>query len=174
MRGTHGAVRLGTGLTQKMTDATDKLKILAQFRPRAVLKALTPEAARAVPMGMLLGDMVPVLRYPFRVGRESRVRVVEGQVQRIERQKPDRHAPNNDLYLVDAGGLTQISREHFRIEQMDGDYRVVDRRSDCGIGVGDLRVGGEEAGGMAPLRDGDIIAVGTTLTPYRYRFIVLE
>jgi hypothetical protein len=78
-----------------MTDATDKLKILAQFRPRAVLKALTPEAARAVPMGMLLGDMVPVLRYPFRVGRESRVRVVEGQVQRIERQKSDRREPIN-------------------------------------------------------------------------------
>lgn len=152
----------------------EKQALLARFLPRAVLKAVTPEAARAVPTGVLVDDMVAILRYPFRVGRESRVRVVEGEVQRIERPRRGTHAPTNDLYLVDAGELLQVSREHFVIEEAAGvGYRVVDCNSACGVGVAGVQVGGDDKGGSAPLKDGDVISVGTRTTPYRYQFIVL-
>ena len=132
-----------------MPSIESKQAIQQKFRPRAVLKALTVQAANAVPTGMVVADMVAILRYPFRVGRESRVQVVQGQIQRIE-------------------------RAHFRIEEDVREHLIVDRGSACGTGVGATRVGGNDLGGSAPLRDGDTISVGEGPTPYRYQFIVLD
>ena len=148
--------------------------ILAQFIPKAVLKALTPEAETAVPQGMLVQGMLGIRGFPFRVGRESRGKVVDGVFHRVERPRRGSAAPTNDLYLVDAGDMLQISREHFSIERTAKGYQVVDRGSVCGISVDGFRIGGNESGGTAPLRDGGEIHVGTDTTPFRYAFIALE
>ena len=129
--------------------------ILAHFIPIAVLKALTREAELAVPQGLLVAGMVGIRGHPFRVGRESRGKVVDGVFHRIERPRRGDALPNNDLYLADNKERLQISREHFKIERTAAGYQVVDRGSVCGISVGGVRVGGKERGGALPLRDGD-------------------
>jgi hypothetical protein len=151
-----------------------KQAILAHFIPVAALKALTREAELAAPQGLLVAGMVGIRGYPFRVGRESRGKVVDGIFHRIERPRRGDALPNNDLYLVDAKERLQISREHFRIERAATGYQVVDRGSVCGISVGGVRTGGNERGGTLSLRDGDEIRVGEDVTPYRYTFITLE
>ena len=156
-----------------------KQEILAKFRPKAALRAVTPEALRAVPAGMLVGDLLPILHLPFRIGRESRVQKIEGEWRRIERPRQfdgPQHQPNNDVYLVDGGHLLQISREHLQIEAVDGGgWRVRDRRSVCGTVVGDKAFGGDERGGVAPLADGDVLTLGVKgVSPYRFQFIALD
>lgn len=118
--------------------------------------------------------MVCIRRLPFRIGRESRVKKVNGRIERIERPKLDDREPNNDLYLVDRGHLLNISREHLRIE-IDGDaFYLVDRGSACGTKVNGEAVGGDDQGGRTLLSDGDIITIGTTESPYRFRFLDLR
>lgn len=151
----------------------EKKKILEQVMPKAVLRAMTAEAAEAIPQGQRIGELVAIRSYPFRIGRESRIRRVDGRIERIERPKLEQREPNNDLYLVDKGKLLNISREHLRIEK-DGDgYLLVDRGSACGITVGGNFVGGSDSGGGLSLRDGDVFGIGTTASPYLYAFIVL-
>ena len=151
-----------------------KEKILSRFTPKAVLKAMTPEAEAAIPQGLVVQGMVGIRGFPFQAGRESRGKVVDGVFHRIERPRRGPAAPTNDLYLIDAGEALQISREHFRIEGTAAGFQVVDRGSVCGISVGGTRIGGDESGGTAPLRDGDEIHIGTEATPFRYIFIALD
>jgi pSer/pThr/pTyr-binding forkhead associated (FHA) protein len=146
--------------------------IIAQFVPKAVLKASTREAELAVPQGLVVAGMVGIRGFPFRVGRESRGKVVEGVFHRVERPRRGDSMPTNDLYLADTNEILQISREHFSIERTAKGYQVVDRRSVCGTAAGGVRIGGHETGGTSALRDGDEILVGTDVTPYRYTFIV--
>jgi pSer/pThr/pTyr-binding forkhead associated (FHA) protein len=153
---------------------TDKEALRRGLTPKAVLRALTPEALRAVPAGMLVDDMLSIVRFPFRVGRESRGRVVDGTFIRTERPKRDNSEPNNDLYLADPGPGLFVSREHFAIERSGTGYVLIDRGSAGGTSAGGNRVGGRDAGGSAPLKDGDVISVGAENTPYRYAFITLE
>jgi pSer/pThr/pTyr-binding forkhead associated (FHA) protein len=146
--------------------------ILEHFIPRAVLKSMTREAELAVPQGLVVAGMVGIRGFPFRVGRESRGKIVDGVFHRVERPRRAGSTTTNDLYLVDAFEMLQISREHLSIERTAIGYQVVDRRSVCGTSVGGVRIGGNETGGTAVLRDGDEILVGTNETPYRYAFIV--
>ena len=130
-----------------------------------VLRAITPEAVTA-----LQGDVVRVHVLPFRVGRESRMLVVGGEVQTVERRKLAA-PPNNDLYILDNGKHLNISREHFQIEQdEDGGYSLRDRGSACGTIVDDVHVGGNDSEGVAPLEAGSVIRVGTTHSPYVFEF----
>ncbi len=152
----------------------EKRKILAAIRPRAVLKALTVEAVEAIPQGQRIGDLVVIRSFPFRIGRESRVRKVDGRMARIERPKLADREPNNDLYLLDKGELLNISREHLQIEESDDGLCVFDRGSACGTRVADSVIGGEDRGGKCALRDGDEITVGVSGSPYRFRFIALD
>lgn len=154
--------------------AESNAAILSRFIPKAALKALTPEAGAAVPQGTLIQGMVGIRGFPFQVGRESRGKVVDGVFHRVERPRRESSVPTNDLYLVDAGDMLQISREHFRIERTATGYQVIDRGSVCGTSVGGVRIGGNESGGNVLLQDGDEIHVGTDVTPYRYAFVVLE
>ncbi len=151
-----------------------KQAILARFAPVAALKALTPEALAAISQGIVVDGMVGIRGFPFRVGRESRGKMVEGVFHRIERPRRGDSAPTNDLYLVDAGEKLQVSREHFRIERSAAGYQLVDRGSVCGTSVAATWIGANEKGGTAPLRDGDEIRIGVDPTPFRYTFMVLE
>jgi pSer/pThr/pTyr-binding forkhead associated (FHA) protein len=151
----------------------DKQTILTLLVPKAALKALTPEAERAVPDGMMVAGLISISHFPFRIGRESRGAIVDGDFVRTERPRFGDRKPKNDLYLIDAVEPLEISREHLQIESTAQGYVLVDRGSACGTSVGELRIGGGDAGGSAPLKDGDTIAIGTEATPYRYTFILL-
>ena len=142
--------------------------------PVAALEALTPDAALAVPQSQIINGLICIRRFPFRIGRESRVKNVNGRIERIERPKLDDREPNNDLYLIDHGQLLNISREHLLIEQSGNGYVLVDRGSACGTKINDNPVGGSDEGGSGLLQDGDIITIGTMESPYRYRYIDLS
>jgi len=152
----------------------EKQSILQLMMPKAVLKAMTPESIDSIPKNLLEQDMVRINRFPFKVGRESRIKEIEGKLVRVERPKRDDSEPNNNLYLIDAGQPLQISREHFQIEKNSLGYILIDRGSACGVTVGTNKIGGRDSGGESKLNDGDIIAVGTEDTPYLFRFITLE
>ncbi len=148
--------------------------LLAVLSPKAVLKALTPEAREAIPQALLIEDVVVIRSFPFKVGRESRVRKVNGKVERVERPKRDDGNPTNDLYLIDGGHLLNISREHFQIEKDGEGYVLVDRESACGTTIDEVRVGGADLGGRQRLADGNVIAVGARGTPYCFQFISFD
>jgi len=141
----------------------------------AAMKAITPEAIDSIPPDSLVEqDMVTICQLPFRVGRESRVRTIEGKEVKTERSKLDGRDSNNNLYLIDICRPRHISREHFQIEVDSSGYILIDRGSACGTAVGRTKIGGHDNGGGARLNDGDIIAVGAKGTPYLFKFIVLE
>lgn len=149
----------------------DKSKILRTLFPKAVLRAVTREALLAVPVGMQVDGMVVIHAFPFRVGRESRVTVINGRIHRIERPNTGDVKPTNEMYLLDAGDLLQISREHFQIEQTTDGYMLTDRGSKCGVTVAGKRIGAGTSLKSAPLVDGDLIAIGTPETNYLFAFI---
>jgi pSer/pThr/pTyr-binding forkhead associated (FHA) protein len=151
----------------------EKKKILEKIIPVAVLKALTVAAERAVPQTRLIADIVPIYSFPFRVGRESRVKIIEGRVERIERERPH-GSPNNDLYLVDDGHLLNISREHFQIERDGERFYLFDRGSACGTVVEERSAGGGDREETIEIRDGDVITIGTRQSPYVFQFMVLD
>jgi pSer/pThr/pTyr-binding forkhead associated (FHA) protein len=152
----------------------EKQTILDAVIPKAVLKAMTPEARKATPQSSLVEGVVCIRNFPFRVGRESRIKKINGRLERIERAKLDNRPPSNDLYLVDDGHLLNISREHFQIEKSDNDYVLVDRGSACGTRVEEISVGGNDSTGSLPLKDGDMIWIGTKTSPYIFQFITLD
>jgi predicted component of type VI protein secretion system len=133
---------------------------------RAMLVALTPEAYAA-----LGAREREITRFPYRVGRESREtqRTAQGVV--TERRGPGSR-PTNDLYLPDREEPLNVSREHFAIDRGDTGYILVDQASTCGTIVEGESVGGDTRGGSMPLHDGDVIIVGTSLSPYVFKFRV--
>jgi pSer/pThr/pTyr-binding forkhead associated (FHA) protein len=134
--------------------------------PRATLIPLTPEAGAA-----LAGHEVHLGESPFRVGRESRgPRYAAGRTI-AERRKGDRR-PTNDLYLPDRSEPANVSREHFQIQHNGTSYVLIDRQSVCGTIVEGAEVGGRGRGGAVPLKDGDVIIVGSSSSPYIFKFRV--
>lgn len=136
----------------------------------ALLIALTDEARQA------LGgrERVVIDRLPFRIGRESRV---SGSTPRPQIQERRRHGspPNNDLYLLDNGERRHISRTHLQIEQaIDGGLLVRDRGSACGTQVDGQQIGGMDRAGVASVREGSEIIIGTPASPYRFRLCQLD
>ena len=151
----------------------DKKQILETLLPVAALQAITVEAEEAVPQSMITEGYVCIRKFPFKVGRESRVQTVKGKIERVERPKLDDREPSNDLYLVDRGQLLNISREHLLIESNGSGYLLKDRGSACGTKVNNDPVGGSDSGGTSSLSDGDEIVIGTMESPYRFRFVDL-
>ena len=131
---------------------------------QAGLSALTPEAKDA-----LGGAELSVTQFPFRVGLDSR-----GATRAVARIVMDRRRagsrPNNDLYLAEQEPATNVSREHFQIEHNGAQYVLVDRQSACGTLVEGRLVGSKQAGGAVPLRDGDVIIVGTSASRFVFKF----
>jgi FHA domain-containing protein len=133
---------------------------------RALLVALTPESRIA-----LGAPEREITSFPYRVGRESRgmERTAYGIIS--ERRDPGSR-PSNDLYLVEPDEPLNVSREHFEIDRDGAGYSLVDRASTCGTIVEGQMVGGDTRGGTRSLRDGDVIIVGTSRSPYAFKFRV--
>lgn len=134
------------------------------------LEALTPEAEASLEGR----PRFEVRALPFRVGRESRMVPSAHGFKVMERRRSD-VSPNNDLYLIDTGRRLSVSRAHFQIEQAaEGGYLLRDRGSALGTYVGGTRIGGEDRGGVGVLGSGDVIVVGTTESPFVFRFVVTD
>lgn len=132
------------------------------------LVALTPEAEESIG-----GEQLVLNHFPYRIGRESRIEMIDGVPQLAERRKSDISSPNNDLYLQDHGKTLNVSRQHLQIEQdEDGGYYAVDRGSACGTLVGNKKIGSHDAGGKHPLKDGELLVIGTSESPFVFRFVV--
>lgn len=131
---------------------------------RGFLVAATPEARKA-----LGGPEIELTGLPFRVGRESRKISWSPKGIVSERRDADR-VPTNDLYLAESSERMNVSREHFQIEQEGDGWLLVDRGSTCGTLVTGEEVGGNQAGGRSSLNDADVIVVGTSTSPYVFRF----
>jgi len=132
------------------------------------LVALTPEARDA-----LGGAEVVINVFPFRVGRDSR-----GQRRAATRTLVDRRRsvgqPTNNLYLTETAEPFQVSREHLQIQHNGTRFVLVDRQSANGTIVEGTTLGGQQRGGAAQLNDGDVIIVGSSRSPYVFKFRVLE
>ena len=132
----------------------------------AFSEGLTPKAKAAI-----RGDLLEIRKFPFRVGRESRV---PGSPRRPDsRRRPD-SVPNNDLYLLELGHVLNVSRDHFLIDYRDGSYLLVDRGSACGTLVEGVRVGEKRSGGTVPLNNNDVIIVGTSASDFIFKFLIRE
>lgn len=151
-----------------------KKELLDSMVPKAVLKALTENSKHSIIRRMHGKDIIPVYNYPFRMGREARVEYTDGEIVLQERHKLGGHEPNNDIYLLDNGQFLQISREHCSIIKRGDKYILQDRGSACGSMVNQFSVGGDDHNGSCPLKDGDIITLGSPESEYKYKFIILD
>lgn len=127
----------------------------------AALVALTPQARDALRQEYLVID-----RLPFRVGRECRATRAgaPGSMERRHGLAP----PLNDLYIVETDESNCVARQHFRIDQVDDGYVVVDAGSRAGTTVAGHSVA--TSGGRLPIRDHDLIIVGPSDSPFVFRF----
>ena len=132
--------------------------------PRAILVALTPEAKAA-----LGGAEIGISSFPFRIGRDSRGRLRPAQRTLGDRRKPASRR-SNELYLGETTEPFQVSREHLQIQHNGTRYVLVDRESTGGTIVEGTVVGGQHRGGAVQLSDGDVIIVGTSKSPYVFKF----
>ena len=135
--------------------------------PVASLVATTEEATRA------LGGRsdVRVTTFPFRVGRERRVRASAQPTSGDLRLGVESQL--NDVYLPDPlRKRLHISGKHFAVEYAADKFFLRDRGSECGTIVAGRRIGGHRKGGRTELRSGDEIVVGTDTSPYVFRFEV--
>ena len=133
---------------------------------RVLLVALTPETRTA-----LGGSQTEIERFPYRVGRESRAtQWTPGGFVTERRSRGSR--PTNDLYLVEHDEPMNVSRSHFQIDWADASHVLVDLESTCGTIVEGTLVGGDTRGGTITLHDGDVIIVGTSNSPYVFKFRV--
>ena len=125
--------------------------------PKALLQPTTIDAINSVHKTCLPKHMIGVWNFPFKLGRESRIDIVDGQQVIMERKRPDRHKPNNDVYIIDSGERLQISKEHMYIDLINNEFYVIDRGSACGTIVNTAAIGGKDHGGKLPLKHGDLI-----------------
>lgn len=129
-----------------------------------VLIPLNDESCAAIGKERVVVDSLP-----FRVGRESRFRMVAGQMVSMERRRPEGQ-PNNDLYVLDQEQFLNVSREHFVIERLaDGSFSLLDRGSTCGTLVDGQAIGTAAGRMRAALHHGSVIRIGTPESPFQFR-----
>ena len=136
---------------------------LVARHPRIALVALTPEARAAIGAAA-----VTVSPLPYRVGRESRGPRGFERLLATEQRWPGA-APTNELYLRELSEQLNVSREHFQIDWGGRGLALVGRGSTCGTIVEGQEVGGDGQGGTVPLKDGDVIIVGTAFSPFVFK-----
>lgn len=110
----------------------------------AYLRALTAEARYA-----LGNDLVPLTRWPYRVGRESRQKTMLRIASPADDRRTGEALTTNELYLPEQASES-VSREHFEIERTDSGFHLRDRQSLSGTWVEGRLVGGAATGAWSP------------------------
>lgn len=154
----------------------EKKEILESLSPKAILIPLTNEATESIVLMNNHSDMIPILKFPFRVGKESRVDSNEKGFFlkfRLFKSKNDAE-PNNDAYLIDKTEESEISKEHFQIERTNNFYLLRDRESKKGTTINNITYGGDNSEIEQVLNDGDIIQVGSCSSKFKFQFLILE
>jgi hypothetical protein len=151
-----------------------KKNIIKAITPRAILLPLTKEATNAIVKGQCQNDLIPMMSFPFKIGRESRLGKNDtGIFLKLRLIKSD-SKPNNDIYLINDGKNLQISKEHLQIERTSGHYVLKDRGSTRGTTINDISFGGHKKTFEEELNDGDIIKIGDKDSEFKYQFLILE
>lgn len=140
----------------------------SQLTSTYVLKALTTVAKSG-----LQSDAWSFSELPLRVGRDTRTSNAP-----VTREIAERRArgmqPNNEIYLRESGSEVFVSREHFLIEQVGSEFRLVDRQSTLGTWVDGRLIGGDHRGGDCRLQSGDVIIPGSYKSGFIFKFLVGE
>ena len=150
-----------------------KLNLLKSMIPKAVLLPLTKEASNAIVKGPCQNDIIPMMDFPFRIGRESRLGKNDTGIF-LKLRLLNVSIPNNDLYLINDKKDLQISKEHFQIEKKENCYFLTDRGSTNGTTINGLTLGGDKKTFTKELKDGDIIKIGNDSSIFKYHFLILE
>lgn len=152
----------------------EKKELLDSIVPKALLVALTETSNHSIIQKLYGKNIIPIFHFPFRIGREARIELVDGEAVLQERHKLGGHKPNNDVYLLDNEKYLQISREHCSIINEGDTYILEDRGSACGSLVNQFELGGDDKSASSQLKDGDIITLGSKESKYKYKFIILD
>jgi pSer/pThr/pTyr-binding forkhead associated (FHA) protein len=131
---------------------------------RAFLVAMTPFARTA--FGAPEGELSV---FPFRVGRESRVGEAPPSKAVREMRNPNNPA-SNELYLIEAREMMNVSREHFQIVRDGEGFALEDRGSSLGTLVEGEKIGVGGDRKRVELKDGDVIIPGSSHSPYVFKF----
>lgn len=150
-----------------------KKGLIQSFIPKAVLLPLTQEASSTL-IQEHEKNVIPIMKFPFRVGRESRVGENERGLFLKLRLKKTESRPNNDLYLIDNGSTLQVSKEHFEIQKTNNFYLLKDRGSTLGTTINDITYGGNNEETEQVLNDGDIVKIGSKNSLYKFQFLILD
>lgn len=151
-----------------------KKNIIKAITPRAILLPLTKEATNAIVKGQCQNDLIPMMNFPFRIGRESRLDTNDNGLFVKLRLIKSSAKPNNDIYLINDGKDLQISKEHLEIERTKEHYILKDRESTKGTTINGVTLGGQKKGFEEVLNDGDIIKIGNDKSEFKYQFLILE
>ena len=130
-------------------------------------------ALTAVAKSALQSDAWSFSVLPLRVGRDTRALNAPVPSEIAERRAGGMQ-PNNDLYLQESGSEIFVSREHFLIERVGGEFRIVDRKSTLGTWVEGRLIGGDQRGGDCRLLPGDVIIPGSYKSGFIFKFLVGE
>ena len=151
-----------------------KKNILKTIMPKAILLPLTKTATEAIVKGQCKNDLISIMNFPFKIGRESRLdRSDNGLFVKLRLVK-NSSRPNNDIYLINDGGDLQISKEHMQIEKKTEQFILKDRGSTNGTTINDVTFGGHKKVFEEVLKDGDIIKIGNDNSEFKYQFIILD
>ena len=72
---------------------SQKREIIKSLIPKAVLKPVTSHAIEAIPPRSRFNQLVKIEHFPFKVGRELRVKTSKGRIEVLERRKRDNSPP---------------------------------------------------------------------------------
>lgn len=130
------------------------------------LKGLTPEARES-----LGSEPHPILKFPFRVGRERRVRERVGEWLHLDRRSKTRR-PSNDLYIRDSNPSLHLSAQHFAINNVEGVISLEDLGSETGTIVEGLPVGRGGFFRKVGLHHADVIIAGPSMSPFVFKLLI--
>ncbi len=151
-----------------------KSDIIDSFVPNAVLLPLTNESKNSIVDTKAHNKIISMFHFPFKVGRESRMSENDRGLFVKLRILKSNSQPNNDIYLVNCTNNLEISKEHFQIEKIDNNYFIKDRNSSLGTKLNNEEIGKEKTNTLFPLKDGDIIKIGSSNSVYEFKFLILR
>ena len=151
-----------------------KQSLIDSLIPTAVLMPMTKEATLSIVSANTAKSLIPMDRFPFRIGRESRISEDDRGLMVKWRMRTPLSEPNNDVYLVNTTKHMQLSKEHFLIDKTEQGYVIQDRHSTLGTKVNSNEIGLSKKPDAHLLQDGDIVKIGDEQSKLEFQFLILK